>query len=60
LGDAQRYIEVRRLGKAIASLDQCIEFALNVDEEMTRWAADLEQLWDEARKLFSSLALLSG
>jgi hypothetical protein len=36
LGDAQRYIEVRRLGKAIASVDQCIEFALNVDEEMTR------------------------
>ena len=56
LDDAQRYIEARRLGKAIASRDQCIEFVLNVDDEMTRWAADFEQLWDAARKLFSSLA----
>lgn len=56
LSDAQRYIGARRIGKAIASLDQCIEFALNIDDEMTRWATDFEQLWDTARKLFSSMA----
>ena len=55
LSDAQRHRGARRLGKAIASLDQCIEFALNVDDEMTRWATDFEQLWDAARKLFSSI-----
>jgi hypothetical protein len=55
LSDAQRHKEARRIGKAIASLEQCIEFALNVDDEMTRWAMDFEQLWDAARKLFSSL-----
>jgi hypothetical protein len=37
------------------SLEQCIEFALNVDDEMTRWATEFEQLWDAARKLFSSI-----
>jgi hypothetical protein len=56
LDDAQRHVRARRLGKAIASLDECIEFVLNVDDEMTRWATDLDQLWDAARKLFSSLA----
>ena len=60
LDDAQRHVRARRLGKAIASLDQCIEFVLNVDEEMTRWAMDFEQLWDVARKLFSSMAYSSA
>ena len=55
LSDAERYKEARRLGRAIASLEQCIEFALNVDDEMTRWATDFEQLWEAAKKLFASL-----
>ena len=55
LSDAQRHKEARRLGRAIASLEQCIEFALNVDDEMTHWATDFEQLWDAARKLFASI-----
>lgn len=55
LDNAERHAADRRLGKGLESLQQCFDFVINVDDMMDRWAAEFEQLWDQAQKVFSAM-----